>query len=84
MDTLIKVTIGLSILVLLFAILPFSIGLPGEMVDTLTGSQFTDIMRSIYFICDVDTALKCILLIFLASHFDILISMIEWIYNKIF
>lgn len=84
MSTLIGITLGFSVLVLLFTLLPFTIALPGEMVAFFTGNSVKEFFSSLYYFLPLDYLFSCILIIYVSRYFKIFLKLISWIYHKIF
>ena len=84
LSKLITVTIGISMLVLLFTFLPFTVSIPGNLLAFFTGNSVKEFFSSLYYFLPMNYIFACIIVIFTAKYFKIFIKLITWIYDKIF
>ncbi len=84
MKQLLTITIGISFLLFLFILLPFTISIPGNVLAFFTGNSVQEFFNSLYYFLPLDYLFACIIVVYSAKYFHIFIRIITWIYDKIF
>lgn len=84
MGSLVKVTLGIGVLIVLFAIVPFTISIPADILAFFTGNSVRDFFSSLYYFLPIDYLFACIVLVYTVKYGGLFIKMITWIYNRIF
>ncbi len=84
MNSLVKVTLGLGVLIILFAIVPFTVSIPADILGFFTGNSVRDFFSSLYYFLPIDYLFACIVLVYTVKYAGLFIKMITWIYNRIF
>lgn len=83
MSSLIKVTVGLGILVLLFALIP-TIAIPDEIYQFIISGALYDIFKLCNYFVPLNFIFGCIIFMYTIRYAGIFVNMINWIYHKIF
>lgn len=78
-----RAVIGTALFIALLALLPFEIGLPDEIMEVLTGDFVRHLFISLTFLFPLGFALKCLLILLMADHFELLFKIIRSIFNVI-
>jgi len=81
--TSVKYAIGLSLILILFASITFTISFPDELMEFLISGGIVNIFRSISYFFPVKYALLCLGIIWLSKYSIILISLLARIYRSI-
>lgn len=84
MNTLVKVTLGLGVLFILLAIIPFTVSIPADILAFFTGNSVRDFFSSLYYFLPIDYLFACIVLVYSVKYGGLFLKMITWIYNRIF
>lgn len=83
MSSLIKVTVGLGILVLLFALIP-TVSIPEEIYQFIVNGPLYDIFKMANFFAPVNFMIGCIAFVYGLRYSYIFFEIINWVYHKIF
>lgn len=84
MKTLITITIGVGVLVLLFVLMPFTVSIPADILSFFTSAPVQDFFSTLYYFLPLDYLFACILIVYVVKYSNIFLRMITWIYDKIF
>ena len=81
MSKLISLAIGMTLIGLILAFVPITIEIPSEIYNFLTNGFFYQMLKMSCYFFPVQFAFNCFLIIFFARHIDILLGVLNWIFN---
>ena len=84
MNTLVKVSLGIGVLIILFTVVPFTVSIPGEILAFFTGNSVKEFFSSLSYFLPIEYLFACIVLVYTVKYAGLFIKMITWIYNRIF
>ncbi len=82
-NTILKATLGVSILIVLFSILPFQIGLPTELVEFFKNGAIQNLVNIVYYFFPIDFMIACLIFLYSAKYLGVFMNIISWIYHKV-
>lgn len=78
---IIKLTLIITIISVLFYFIPIKIALPSFLYDFLIDSPLTKVCSALDFLFPVSFLIECILFIFLLKNIGVIFGAIKWAYN---
>ncbi|MFA5603470.1 MAG: hypothetical protein WDA12_01265 [Bacilli bacterium] len=78
------VLLSITIMTILFTLLPFEIALPNDIYLFFTTGFLPDIFKTINYFVPLSFILNCIYFLFALRYFGIIFGFINWIWRKIF
>ena len=82
-SVIIKAALSITIVTLLFTLLPFQIALPQELVTFFTNGAFHDFINILYYFFPIDFLIACLIFLYSAKYLGIFMNIISWIYHKL-
>lgn len=82
-NTILKATLGVAILIVLFSILPFQIGLPTEIVEFFKNGAIQNLVNIVYYFFPIDFMITCLIFLYSAKYLGVFMNIISWIYHKV-
>ena len=80
---IISVSVGIVLVGIILSYMPIEIGLPSSIYDFLINGFIKDVFQMACYFFPVQFAFNCLLVIFVANHFGIIINIVTWIYDII-
>lgn len=76
-----RVTIAVTLVLVLLTIIPFEISIPYEVMEVLKSGFLKDLLTSLTFLFPVGFGLKCLLALLIAKHSSIFAKLVRIIFG---
>lgn len=76
-----RVTIAVTLVLVLLTLIPFEISIPQEIVEIFKSGLFKDLLLSLTFLFPVSFGLKCLLALLIAKHSSIFAKLVRIIFG---
>ena len=77
-----KVVIAISIMTVIFTLIPYRLELPSEVYNMFMNGTINKFFSTLYYFIPVDFLLKCILCIFVAKFINVFFDIVQFVWSK--
>ncbi len=78
-----KITVAIGTLILLFALIPFKLELPGEIYLMFTSGTINNFFKSVSYFLPINFMLMCFIVVFASKYLHIFWNLIKFLWDKI-